>query len=200
MEIKVVWKEAQQEVRQHSFHSGDPGPGCTLCTVHCTSVHSHVDIYKRWSLSFAFVSDVFVPILQCALHWQQLSKRFCLRYRLEIYKLFVLFFLLEVGRSYHSTQFWTRLFGYSYFCSLSLCSFRPWADIQPSTHFLYQVNLTLFVIFILCMSHSALHYNFLFQFYLALFSLCIVLPHCGYHILSFLGPVPIKPLHFDCFF
>jgi hypothetical protein len=32
-----------------------PRSGCTLCTVHCTSVHSHshVGIYRRWSPSLS---------------------------------------------------------------------------------------------------------------------------------------------------
>ncbi len=91
-----------------------PQPGCTLCTVHCTSVHcasvhSHVGIHIT-ALSFAFVSNVFVSILQCALRWLQLSKRFLLTISLWNLQTFTLFSLLEVGCSYHSTQFWTRLF------------------------------------------------------------------------------------------
>ncbi len=172
-----------------------PQPGCTLCTVHCTSVHSHIGIFKRRSLSLSPSSvTFFFPILQCALHWQQLSKCFSLLFSLRNLLTFVLFFLLEVGHSYYSTQFWTHLFCYSYFCLFSLRSFRAWADILVSGF------LALFVIFILCVSHSNLQYNFLFQSYLAFVSSCIVLPYSDYHILFFLGRVPNKLLDFACLF
>jgi hypothetical protein len=46
----------------------------------------------------------------------------------------------------------------------SPCAVRPWANIQPSTHFFYQFFciFTLFISFNFCMSHSDLHSNLLF--------------------------------------
>ncbi len=90
-----------------------PRSGCTLCTVHCTSVHphSHIGSYqpRSHSLSFRLRKWFFLSILQCTLHWLQLSKRFSLRFCLEVYNF--LFFLLKVGRSYHSIYC-------AYFCVL----------------------------------------------------------------------------------
>jgi hypothetical protein len=40
--------------------------------------------------------------------------------------------------------------------------FQPQADGHPTTHILYQVILTLFVTLFLCVSHSSLHFDFLF--------------------------------------
>jgi hypothetical protein len=40
--------------------------------------------------------------------------------------------------------------------------FQPQADKHPTTHILYQVILTLFITLFLCVSHSSLHFNFLF--------------------------------------
>jgi hypothetical protein len=80
------------------------------CTLYfCTLTHCHLQ--AQVALSLAFVSEVFVSILQCALHWLQLSKHFLLTISLRNLPTFVLFFLLKVGRSYHSTQFWTSTGG-----------------------------------------------------------------------------------------
>jgi hypothetical protein len=49
------------------------------------------------TFSFQFWSEVH--------HWLQLSRRFLPTILLRNLQTFVLFFLLEVGRSYHSTQF-----------------------------------------------------------------------------------------------
>ncbi len=47
------------------------------CTLYlCTLTSQHVQVLV--ALSFAFVSNVFVSFLQCALHWLQLSRCFSL--------------------------------------------------------------------------------------------------------------------------
>jgi hypothetical protein len=101
-----------------SFHSGDPDQivPFVLYTVP-PYFHTH-------TLASTGAVTFFASILQCTLHWLQLCKRFFRTwFRLKIYKLFVLFFLLEVGRSYHSTQFWTHSFSNSWFCQFFLRSF-----------------------------------------------------------------------------
>ncbi len=80
---------------------------CTLCTVHYLCTFKHRQLPAQVDLSFAFISDFFHSNLQCTQHWLQLSNCFLLIFHLEDYNF--LFFLLEVGCSYH-TQFWTRSF------------------------------------------------------------------------------------------
>jgi hypothetical protein len=49
------------------------------CTLYpCTLTLTRRQLQALVALSFAFVSEVFILILQCALHWLQLSKRFSL--------------------------------------------------------------------------------------------------------------------------
>ncbi len=85
----------------------------------CTLTHQHQP--APVALSSAFVSDIFVLTIQCALHWLQLSKRLPLSISLRNLQTFYFVFLLEVGRSYHSTQFWTHLFLLPvFFCLLIL--------------------------------------------------------------------------------
>ncbi len=139
------------------------------CTLYlCTLTHRQLV-----TLSPAFVSD----ILQSALHWLQLIKCFSLTnqqtfifkkstnlYFKKINKPFPnSFFLLEVGRSYHSAQFWTHI-SLHVFCPFFLRSFRPWADIHPSSHFCIRLFLTLLVIFIFCVSHSNPQFTVVFSF------------------------------------
>ncbi len=54
--------------------------GCTLCTVHCASVHTLTrrQLHALVALSPAFIGDIFVQLLLCALHWLQLTKCFSL--------------------------------------------------------------------------------------------------------------------------
>ncbi len=85
-----------------------PRSGCTLCTVHCTLylctlTLTHRHLQALVAFSFAFKVKFLVPILQCALHWLQLSKSFSLMFLLRNLQTFYFVFLLEVGRSYHST-------------------------------------------------------------------------------------------------
>jgi hypothetical protein len=118
-----------------------------LYPLYCTLYLSTLTL-TRWqlpaqvALSFVFVSDSFRSILQCTLHWLQLSKRFLLKFHVEIYNFS--FFLLEVGRSYHSTQFWTHLFSccaifscavFSLLHSFSCCTcFSTLGQHGPGTH------------------------------------------------------------------
>ncbi len=61
-----------------------------------------------------------------------LASIFRLRFCLEIYKLFTSPFLLEVGRNYHSTQFWTRLFLFSVFLFSLFAQFDPGLTSNPA--------------------------------------------------------------------
>jgi hypothetical protein len=66
------------------------------CTLYlCTLTRRHLQ--AQVALSFAFVSDLFASMLQCALDWLQLSKCFSLTISLRNLQTFVLFFLLEVA-------------------------------------------------------------------------------------------------------
>jgi hypothetical protein len=94
---------------------------CTLyfCTLTCWQLAAQVP------LSFAFVSDIFVPFLQCALHWLQLSKRFLLRFRLEVYSFSFFCWELAVATTalnFEHICFLLRIF-FVYYCLLSLRSF-----------------------------------------------------------------------------
>ncbi len=114
-----------------------PRSGCTLCTVHCTFVHSHVGSYKHWTLSLRLRSEVFISILQCALHRLQLNKRFSSTIPLRNPQIFFFVFLcwkLAVATTALNFEHKLLLPVFFFFCAV-----RPWADIQPSTHFLYQV-------------------------------------------------------------
>ncbi len=110
-----------------------PRPGCTLCTVHCTSVHplTRRHLQALVALFHALVSDISFQSLQCALHWLQFRKLLKLPTSLRSHKLVISFFLLEVDRSYHNTQFWTRLF----YCSYLIVFFRTVLDpgLSPQT-------------------------------------------------------------------
>ncbi len=99
---------------------------CTL-TLTCWQLHALV------ALSSAS-GDISFQLLRCTLHWLQLNKRFSLSISLRNQQtFFLLFFLLEVGRSYHSTQF-LNTFSLPVFPYFVLHSFRPWVDIQSSSN------------------------------------------------------------------
>ncbi len=75
-----------------------PRSGCTLCTVHCTSVHSLTcrQPHALVALSPAFLSDIFVQLLRCTLNWLQLNKRFLLSISLRNQQTFFTL-ILSVG-------------------------------------------------------------------------------------------------------
>ncbi len=104
------------------------------CTLYLCTL-THWQLQALVALSFAFVSEVFIPILQCALHWLQLNKRFSLTIPLRNPQIFFFVFLCwklavaTTALNFEHVNFIARIF-VSFFCAV-----RPWADIQPSTYF-----------------------------------------------------------------
>jgi hypothetical protein len=185
-----------------SFHSGDPNqvvPFVLYTVPQYTTTHTlaptsngrSLFCLQKWRFSYQLYSEHFIGY--------NLASIFHLQFRLEISKLFTSFFCWKLAVATTALNFEHIYFCCTYFVR-SFCADRPWADIKPSSHFLYQVILTLLVNFIFCVSHSNLHNNFLLQSCLNFVSLFIALPYSGYHLLFFLGRVPIKPLDFACLF
>jgi hypothetical protein len=183
-----------------------PWSGCTLCTVHCTSVHSHVGTYRHRSL-FLLPSQVtfFASIPQCTLHWLQLCKLLSLPISLR--NLQTLCFILSVGSwpelPQHSILN-TFVFSLIFCCivaSFSCTVFDPGLPSNPADSFSIRfLPLTLFVHFILCVSYFELQISFLLIPASPYVFLCTVLPYSGFHILLFLGRVPHNSLDRTCIF
>ncbi len=107
-----------------------------FCTMYlCTLTLTRWQLQVLVTLSFAFVSDVSFQFYSEHFIGYNSASVFRSRFCLEIYKLLFSFFLLEVGCSYHSTQFWTRLSHCSYFCTLFLRSFDPGQRFSPAHFF-----------------------------------------------------------------
>ncbi len=130
---------------------------CTL-TFTCRQLHALV------ALSSAFVSDIFVPILQCALHWLQLNKCFSLLISLRNQQAFFFNFILSVGSQQKLPQH-SILSTYSLlvFFFLVWRSFDPGLTSNPAHIFCIRLLLTLLVILIFCVSHSNLQFDFCFN-------------------------------------
>ncbi len=156
-----------------------------------TPTHTHTSAATSAGRSlFSLRKWSFHSTKQCTLHWLQLRKRFLLQIPLRNPQIF--FSLLEVSRSYHSTQFWTRYLCCSYFCPfLVRSSTLGW---HPTQHlFVYQVfSLTLFALLILCVSVSNLHSKTSLFFYALTCQFVLFLAPQWLR----LGRVPNKPLDF----
>ncbi len=147
-----------------------PWPCCTLCTVHCTSIRS------------------------LSPHWLRLSKCFSLTISLRNLQLFVCFFCWKLAIATTALILNTFISVLVFLFAL-FAHFWPWAALQPSTYFIYQV-------FVFNPVH--LHYFvwifLMFQPLIALSFVYIRFSYSGNHILLFLGWVPIKPLDLACIF
>ncbi len=162
----------------------------------CTPTLTRRQLQALVALFHALVSDISFQFLQCSLHWLQLLKLLKLPTSLRSHNFVIAFFLLEVDRSYHNTQFWTRLF----YCLIFLIVFLAQFSTLGSAHRLYWLLLfnPVCPFLLLCVSRPT---NSLFcpipiPFHV---SPCTILPYSGYHFLFFLGRLPCTPLEFANF-
>jgi hypothetical protein len=105
-----------------------PRSGCTLCTVHCTSVHSHMSVVTSAGCSlFCPWTWYFVPFRSVHLN----SYNFLSASRLDfpLKSTNFCFSLLKVSCSYHSTPFLNK------FIFVLVPVLDPGPYIRPSAHF-----------------------------------------------------------------
>ncbi len=110
-----------------------------LYPLHCTLyTHTHTSASTGTSRSLSRPRKWYFrsQFLRCALHWLQLRKLLKLPISLRNpTNFFVSFFLLEVDRSYHNTQFRTRLF----YCSYFVTFLAQFSTLGSAHRFLYQL-------------------------------------------------------------
>ncbi len=150
------------------------------CTLYCCTLTPTLTSQQSSALvalSSAFLSDFLFQVLQCTLHWLQLSQHFCFRFCLEINSFFPnSFFCWKWAESYHNAQLWT--------ChSLLLVISLPTCAVS-----------TLFALIFFRVSHFSLRIFVLFQTCHTFVNSFILLPYSGFQLLLFLGRVPNKPL------
>ncbi len=102
-----------------------PRPECTLCTycsLHlCSLPLTHwPQLHALVTLSSAFISDTFVQLLLCTLHWLQLNKRFLLLISLRNQQTFfhIHSFCWKLAVATTAHNFWTRysMLVFPHFC------------------------------------------------------------------------------------
>jgi hypothetical protein len=119
------------------FHSGDPDQvvpfvlyTAPLYTHTSAAAHASHSLFRLRKWYFRSTVAVYT-----ALAMYNLTSAFPFRFRWEINKPFFTFILSAgVGRSYYSTQF-LNMYSLPVFPYFVLHSFRPWVDIQLSSHF-----------------------------------------------------------------
>jgi hypothetical protein len=136
------------------------------CKLYCRTLTLTL---TRWqpsvlvALSFAFVSDSVFKFYSVNCIGYNFYSTFSLAISLRNHQLFPKF-SLSVGSKQRATtmlNFLNTLLVARIFIVV-LRKFQPPADGHHATHILYQVILTLFVTLFLCVSHSSLHFDFLF--------------------------------------
>ncbi len=159
----------------------------------CTLSLTRLQLTTQVALSFAVISDFFHFMLQCTLHWLQLLKRFSLRFCFEVYKLS--FLLLEVGCSYHSTQFQTQFcFCVARFFFVCTVLFNSCTDLPAAPVLDPGPTSDPALIFVSGFK------NFFYNPVQSRHCSCDdFLPYSGCHIFFLVGRRSLHPLDFNCF-
>jgi hypothetical protein len=138
------------------------------CTLYCCTLTRRQSTAPV-ALSSAFISDFFFKVLQCTLHWLQLSQHFSLAISFRNQQFLSKFsFLLEVSKELPQRSTLNP-----FFVALSFLVVR--------LH-----SLTLFALVFFCVCHIFV-------------SSPNLLPYSGFHFLFLMGQEPSKPLDFANF-